>query len=102
SAQKQERTAAAKILKGPSPVAADKKQLIDDVRHALYAARICSYAQGMNLLRTASGLHDWNLQLGRISRIWKGGCIIRAQFLGRIKEAYERNAPLANLLIEGE
>jgi 6-phosphogluconate dehydrogenase len=103
SAQKQERVLASKILRGPAATAGvDKRQLIDDVRHALYAAKICSYAQGMNLLRTASGVHDWNLQLGRISRIWKGGCIIRAQFLGRIKEAYERNAQLANLLIDGE
>jgi 6-phosphogluconate dehydrogenase len=102
SAEKQERVAAAKILQGPSPVSADKKQLIDDVRHALYAAKICSYAQGMNLLRTASGAHDWNLQLGRIARIWKGGCIIRAQFLDRIKQAYERNSQLPNLLIDAE
>ncbi len=72
------------------------------MRHALYAAKICSYAQGMNLLRTASGVHDWNLQLGRIARIWKGGCIIRAQFLDRIKQAYERNAQLPNLLIDTE
>jgi 6-phosphogluconate dehydrogenase len=103
SAQKQERVTASKILRGPSPSqGADKKQLIDDVRHALYSAKICSYAQGMNLLRTASAAHEWNLQLGRISRIWKGGCIIRAQFLDRIKQAYERNAQLANLLIDAE
>ena len=56
----------------------------------------------MNLLRTASGVHEWNLQLGRIARIWKGGCIIRAQFLGRIKEAYDRNAELPNLLTDRE
>jgi 6-phosphogluconate dehydrogenase len=104
SGQKQERMAAAKILKGPSPAAVnvDKKQLVDDVRHALYSAKICSYAQGMNLLRTASGVHQWNLQLGRIARIWKGGCIIRAQFLDRIKQAYDRDAQLANLLMDAE
>jgi 6-phosphogluconate dehydrogenase len=56
----------------------------------------------MNLLRVASHAREWGLQLGRISRIWKGGCIIRAQFLGRIKEAYERNSELANLLVDGE
>ena len=66
----------------------DKKQLIDDVRAALYAAKACSYAQGMNLLRARVGRRtSWDLQLGELARIWKGGCIIRAQFLGRIKAA---------------
>jgi 6-phosphogluconate dehydrogenase len=104
SSLKAERMAAAKVLQGPKPAPSfvDKKQLIDDVRHALYASKICSYAQGMNLLRVASHTHEWNLQLGRIARIWKGGCIIRAQFLGRIKEAYDRNAELPNLLVDGE
>src|SRR5262249_13027086 len=104
AAQRPERLAASKILKGPTPkkVEIDKKQLIDDVRHALYASKICSYAQGMNLLKTASKVYEWNLQLGRISRIWKGGCIIRAIFLDRIKQAYERDAGLTNLLVDGE
>ncbi len=104
SAQRQERIAASKILAGPKPApgGVDKRQLVEDVRHALYASKICSYAQGMNLLRTASQVYEWNLQLGRISRIWKGGCIIRAKFLDRIKQAYERNANVANLLIDGE
>jgi 6-phosphogluconate dehydrogenase len=105
SSLKSERMAAAKILKGPTPApssAVDKKQLVDDVRHALYASKICSYAQGMNLLRVAGKTHEWGLELGRIARIWKGGCIIRAQFLGRIKEAYDRNAELPNLLVDGE
>jgi 6-phosphogluconate dehydrogenase len=104
AASKAERVQASKVLKGPSParVEVDKKQLVDDVRHALYASKICSYAQGMNLLRTASKAYDWNLQLGRISRIWKGGCIIRAIFLDRIKKAYERNPELINLLIDAE
>ena len=104
SSLKAERMVAAKMLQGPRPAPSfiDKKQLIDDVRHALYASKICSYAQGMNLLRVASHKHEWGLQLGRIARIWKGGCIIRAQFLGRIKEAYDRNADLANLLIDAE
>jgi 6-phosphogluconate dehydrogenase len=56
----------------------------------------------MNLLRVAGKTHEWGLQLGRIARIWKGGCIIRAQFLGRIKEAYDRNGELANLLVDAE
>jgi 6-phosphogluconate dehydrogenase len=104
SAQRAERLAASKILSGPKPVRADldKKQLVDDVRHALYASKICSYAQGMNLLKTASKTYEWNLQLGRIARIWKGGCIIRAAFLDRIKQAYERDANLPNLLIDSE
>ena len=105
SAAKAERLAASKVLSGPQPVAVagvDKRQLVADVRHALYASKICSYAQGMNLLRTAGKSYDWNLQLGRIARIWKGGCIIRAQFLDRIKQAYERNAAIANLLVDGE
>jgi 6-phosphogluconate dehydrogenase len=104
SGLKPERVAASKVLQGPRPAPSfmDKKQLVEDVKHALYASKICSYAQGMNLLRVASHAHEWNLQLGRISRIWKGGCIIRAQFLGRIKEAYDRNANLANLLVDSE
>jgi 6-phosphogluconate dehydrogenase len=104
SGLKPERVAAAKILQGPRPAPSfiDKKQLVDDVRHALYASKVCSYAQGMSLLRVASRGHEWGLMLGRIARIWKGGCIIRAQFLGRIKEAYDRNAELANLLVDGE
>jgi 6-phosphogluconate dehydrogenase len=104
SALKAERVNAAKLLQGPRPAPSfiDKKQLVDDVRHALYASKVCSYAQGMNLLRVASRAHEWGLALGRIARIWKGGCIIRAQFLGRIKEAYDRNAELANLLVDGE
>jgi 6-phosphogluconate dehydrogenase len=103
SSQKAERLAAAKILKGPAakPLAGEQKQqLIEDVRHALYAAKACSYAQGMNLLRVASELRGWSLQLGEIARIWQGGCIIRAKFLSRIKDAYQRDPKLANLLID--
>ncbi|CAA3029173.1 6-phosphogluconate dehydrogenase, decarboxylating 2, chloroplastic [Olea europaea subsp. europaea] len=80
----------------------DKKRLIDDVRQALYASKICSYAQGMNLLRTKSFEKGWNLNLGELARIWKGGCIIRAVFLDRIKQAYQRNPGLANLLVDPE
>jgi 6-phosphogluconate dehydrogenase len=104
SALKPERIAAAQRLTGPQPSIAtvDKQQLIDDVRHALYASKICSYAQGMRLLGVASAAHAWDLQLGRIARIWQGGCIIRAQFLKRIKDAYERNPSLPNLLMDPE
>ncbi|KAL3499273.1 hypothetical protein ACH5RR_038366 [Cinchona calisaya] len=80
----------------------DKKRLVDDVRQALYASKICSYAQGMNLLRAKSVEKGWNLNLGELARIWKGGCIIRAVFLDRIKKAYQRNPALANLLVDPE
>ena len=103
SAQKTERVAASKILGGPQPGPLkdlDKKQLVDDVKQALYASKVCSYAQGMNLLSTAGKTYEWDLQLGRIARIWKGGCIIRAKFLDRIKQAYDRDAGLVNLLVD--
>ena len=102
SADRAGRAAASKVLKGPSGPngAVDKKKLIADVRAALYSAKACSYAQGMNLLRTASNLRNWGLNLGELARIWKGGCIIRAQFLGRIKDAYDRDANLSNLLLD--
>ncbi|KAJ6402607.1 hypothetical protein OIU84_014667 [Salix udensis] len=80
----------------------DKKQLIDDVRQALYASKICSYAQGMNLIRAKSIEKGWDLKLGELARIWKGGCIIRAVFLDRMKRAYDRNPDLANLLVDPE
>ncbi|XP_047971013.1 6-phosphogluconate dehydrogenase, decarboxylating 3, chloroplastic-like [Salvia hispanica] len=80
----------------------DKKKLVDDVRQALYASKICSYAQGMNLLRAKSLEKGWGLNLGELARIWKGGCIIRAVFLDRIKQAYQRNTGLANLLVDPE
>ncbi|XP_071697436.1 6-phosphogluconate dehydrogenase, decarboxylating 1, chloroplastic-like [Rutidosis leptorrhynchoides] len=80
----------------------DKKRLIDDVRQALYASKICSYAQGMNLLRAKSVEKNWNLNFGELARIWKGGCIIRAVFLDRIKKAYQRNPNLASLVVDPE
>ncbi|RYR13262.1 hypothetical protein Ahy_B04g070356 isoform A [Arachis hypogaea] len=83
-------------------VGVDKKRLIDDVRQALYASKICSYAQGMNLLRAKSNEKGWNLNLGELARIWKGGCIIRAVFLDRIKKAYQRNPNLASLIVDPE
>jgi 6-phosphogluconate dehydrogenase len=102
SSDRAARAVASKLLAGPTApkAAVDKKKLIADVRAALYAAKACSYAQGMNLLRSASNLRSWNMNLGELARIWKGGCIIRAQFLGRIKEAYDRDADLPNLLID--
>jgi len=105
SGLKDERVAAEEVVTGfggvtAAPPKVDKQQLIDDVRAALYASKICSYAQGMNLIRAKSVEKEWNLSLGELARIWKGGCIIRAVFLDRIKTAYDNNADLANLLID--
>jgi len=78
----------------------DRAQLEKDVEAALYCSKICSYAQGMNLIRTASQDHNWGVNLGECARIWKGGCIIRAQFLDLIKQAYDRDAALPSLLVD--
>ncbi|HEU4535099.1 MAG TPA: NADP-dependent phosphogluconate dehydrogenase, partial [Polyangiaceae bacterium] len=103
SAKKAERVAFAKTLPGPAPQAlapAERRAFVDEVRAALYAAKACSYAQGMGLLRTASEAKGWGLRLGELARIWQAGCIIRARFLSRIKDAYERDAALPNLLLD--
>lgn len=101
SAYKAERVAASAVLHGPEArFEGDRKQLIQDVRNALFAAKICSYAQGMALLRIASKEYDYNLNLGAIARIWRGGCIIRAQFLNDIAAAYERDPDLTNLILD--
>lgn len=78
----------------------DQEQMINDIEAALYASKICSYAQGFTLLRAASEEFGWDLDLGEIALLWRGGCIIRAQFLNRIKEAYERQPELRNLLLD--
>ncbi|ESW32126.1 hypothetical protein PHAVU_002G295300 [Phaseolus vulgaris] len=106
SGLKEERENAATVLKkaglsdGIDVSGVDKKRLIDDVRQALYASKICSYAQGMNLLKAKSNEKGWNLNLAELARIWKGGCIIRAVFLDRINKAYRRNPDLANLIVD--
>jgi 6-phosphogluconate dehydrogenase len=102
SSRKDERVAAAKILPQPklAPFSGDKKQLVEAVRDALYASKIVSYAQGMELLGAASVGSHWDLNFGDIATIWRGGCIIRAKFLNRIKEAYERDPKLHNLLLD--
>ena len=102
SSRKDERVAASKILPQPKPKTfeGDRKQLIDAVRNALYASKIVSYAQGMELLGAASKQYNWNLNFGDIATIWRGGCIIRAKFLNRIVEAYGRNPALHNLLLD--
>jgi 6-phosphogluconate dehydrogenase len=108
SGLKEERVEAAKVFKAGgfgdilTGQVVDKKQLIDDVRQALYASKICSYAQGMNLIRAKSIQKGWDLKLRELARIWKGGCIIQSVFLGRIKKAYDRNPDLASLLVDPE
>ena len=104
SAFKDQRVAASKILSGPKTktCTCDKAELIQAVRDALYASKITSYAQGMALLREAAKEYDWDLQYGAIAKIWKGGCIIRAKFLDLIKQAFDRNADLPNLLVDKE
>jgi len=101
SGRKEERLAASAILKGPTEIpAVDRNQLVDDVRQALYAAKICSYAQGFCLIRAASEHFGWNINLGDCARIWRGGCIIRAVFLEQITAAFERDPNLPNLLVD--
>ena len=79
----------------------DKKQFVDDIRKALYASKIVSYAQGFNLLRSAAGEYKWDLNYGEIAMIWRGGCIIRSAFLNKIYEAYTRDPMLPNLIMDG-
>jgi 6-phosphogluconate dehydrogenase len=101
SAIKEERVAAAKILKGPSKkYRGSKKALLEAIRDALYCSKICSYAQGFQLMRQAQQEFKWTLNFGQIAQIWRGGCIIRAAFLQKITEAYARDPQLANLLLD--
>ncbi|MEW9677576.1 NADP-dependent phosphogluconate dehydrogenase [Lentibacillus sp. L22] len=102
SAMKDERVQASKVLSGPNTGGYDGKreELIEAVRKALYMSKICSYAQGFAQMRAASEEHDWHLQYGDIAMIWRGGCIIRARFLQKIKDAYDREPALANLLLD--
>ena len=103
SSYKQERVAASKQLSGPSgKYQGQTKEFITMVRDALYCSKICSYAQGMALLAKASQEYNYNLNLGEMARIWKGGCIIRAGFLNKIKKAFDENSSLANLLLAPE
>jgi 6-phosphogluconate dehydrogenase len=101
SAVKDERVAASKILTGPdSRYTGDKEELIDAIHAALYCSKICSYAQGFQLMREAQTEYDWKLDFGKIAQIFRGGCIIRAVFLQKITEAFERDGKLANLLLD--
>jgi len=101
SALKDERVAASKILKGPKPTfEGDKRTFVKDLQAALYASKIVSYAHGYQLMRAAATEYKWNLNYGVIALTWRGGCIIRSKFLGRIKEAFDRNPYLVNLLLD--
>jgi 6-phosphogluconate dehydrogenase len=101
SAMKEERAAASKILNGPKRSGSpDRKEFIENVRRALYCSKMISYAQGYMLLREAAKEQKWNLNFGGIALMWRGGCIIRSRFLGKIKEAYDKNPQLNSLLVD--
>ncbi|NNL75182.1 MAG: decarboxylating NADP(+)-dependent phosphogluconate dehydrogenase, partial [Desulfobacterales bacterium] len=106
SAQKQKRVRASKVLNGPRDAIAgfrtsmDRAEFTEEVRQALYASKICSYAQGFFQLQAASEEHGWDLNFGELALMWRGGCIIRAAFLERIKEAFDRSPNLENLLLD--
>jgi len=101
SAIKEERVAASRVLKGRvSAFRGNKAALVNDLRKALYASKLVSYAQGYQLMRAAAKTYGWNLNYGGIALMWRGGCIIRSLFLGKIKEAFDRNPGLTNLLLD--
>ncbi len=101
SAQKDERTRASKVLSGPAPeFKGDKKAFIEDLRQALFASKIVSYAQGYVLMKAAAGEYGWKLNNGGIALMWRGGCIIRSVFLGNIKDAFDRDPDLENLMLD--
>lgn len=101
SSQKDERVIASKVLSGPKPsFTGDKKAFIEDIKHALFASKIVSYAQGYVLMREAAKEYGWNLNYGGIALMWRGGCIIRSVFLGKIKDAFDKNPDLTNLLLD--
>ena len=107
SALKDERVKAARKLKGPRPMLTAiannperKKAFINDIKSALYASKIVSYAQGYMLMRAAAKEYKWTLNYGGIALMWRGGCIIRSRFLGKIKEAFDKSPKLANLMLD--
>jgi 6-phosphogluconate dehydrogenase len=102
SALKEERVAASKVLSGPEvEFDGDKGAFVQDLRDALYASKIISYTQGYMLMQEAAKEYGWNLNLGGIALMWRGGCIIRSVFLGKIKDAFDKNPKLSNLLLDG-
>lgn len=101
SAAKKERVAASQVLNGPKvEFKGDRKKFIDDLKDALYASKIVSYAQGYSLMKAAAGEYRWNLNYGGIALMWRGGCIIRSVFLGKIREAFDNNPLITNLLLD--
>ncbi|CAN5273786.1 NADP-dependent phosphogluconate dehydrogenase [soil metagenome] len=101
SSLKDQRVEAARVLKGPDPaISISRDDLVVKVHDALYASKIVSYAQGLDLIKKEGEARDWGLDLGSIAAIWRGGCIIRARFLNRITEAYRRNPDLTNLMLD--
>jgi 6-phosphogluconate dehydrogenase len=102
SAQKEERVAASGILRGPKPsgFTGDRKAFLSDLQKALFAAKVVSYAQGYSLMRAAAKEYGWNLNYGGIALMWRGGCIIRSVFLGKIKEAFDKDPGIANILLD--
>ena len=102
SAIKDERVIASKILKGPAKknITGSKKKFVEDIRKAMYASKLTSYAQGYMLMKEAAKEYKWDLNYGGIALLWRGGCIIRSTFLGKIKAAYDKNPKLTNLLLD--
>lgn len=101
SGRKDERVNASKILQGPSEIPSfDKDQLISDLKKALYCAKVTSYAQGLGIIKAASDKHGWNVDLSLCARMWRGGCIIRAQLLSKISSALSRDKDLPNLMVD--
>lgn len=101
SAIKEERVAASALLQGPKvKFKGDKREFLEKIRKGLFASKICSYAQGFQLMKAAAKEYNWDLNYGEIALMWRGGCIIRAQFLGNIKEAFNKKPDLSNLLLD--
>ena len=99
SAQRSERVKAGEILAGPQPAGDADRSLIDDIATALYASKIVAYAQGFVQIAAASHENDWNVDKGAMATLWRGGCIIRARFLDRIREAYDNDPDTPNLML---
>jgi 6-phosphogluconate dehydrogenase len=101
SALKDERLAAATILRGPERrFDGERREFVEDIGHAIYASKIVSYAQGYMLMREAAGEHSWHINYGGVALMWRGGCIIRSRFLGKIRDAFAKNPELYNLLLD--
>jgi len=100
SAVKEKRVRASAVLKGPPVQKAGREDILPKIKKALYAAKVVSYAQGFELLRSASGTYGWDLRFGRIAQLWRGGCIIRSSFLNDIAAAFEQDPDLSNLLLD--